>query len=287
MVNLLKKLFSTRDGPHTVVVINDDGTKPSSSYRLNPISLWSFTIGVIFLVITLVVVLLRFTPVGGLVYDQEELRKSVIDIQQKVAGLQDTIEARNMQLQRMQRIIAAGADTTFNLSSAPQQNPAQTSVDNWERVLPEYEIQQLPANTVLISNLLQKAPDFPASYPVQGTTTRRFDINNGHYGLDIAVQSGTAFHAIADGVILSREWTFDYGYVIVVQHADGILTIYKHAQTVNKATGDVVRRGDVLGTLGDIGILSSGPHIHIEVWKNGIPLNPQNYLINSTVNDVQ
>lgn len=281
MVNLLKKLFSTGDGPHTVVVINDDGTKPSSSYRLNPINLWSLTIGVILLVIILVVVLLRFTPVGGLVYNQEELRKSVIAIQQKVAGLQDTLEARNIELRKMQSIIAAGTDTSFEVSSPARQSSAEAAPDSHGLLLPAYEVQRLPADAVLISNLLQDAPEFPASYPVQGTATRIFDINNGHYGLDIAAKAKTPLQAIADGVVLSREWTFDYGFEIVIQHAGGIITVYKHALTVSKATGDIVRQGDILGTLGDIGMLSSGPHLHIEIWENGIPVDPQNYLINT------
>ncbi len=280
MLELLKKLFSTEDGSHTVVVINDDGTKPSSSYRLNPISLWSLTLGATLLIIIIVVVLLRFTPMGGFLYDQQELRESVIAIQQRVASLQDTIEARNMQLNRMQRVIAAGGDTTFNVFPRRTEGVGRPSTERPADIMPDFEVQRLPIDAILISNLLNEAPSFPAAYPVDGTISRTYNKDTGHYGLDIAAEDGTAFSAIANGVIISREWTFNYGYVIVVQHAGGINTVYKHARTVDKALGDVVQAGDILGTLGDIGILSSGPHLHIEIWENGIPVNPQNYLIN-------
>lgn len=289
MFTLLKKLFSTRSGTQTVVVIQDDGTKPSSSHRLNPLWLWALTIGAFFVLVTAVVVLLRFTPLGGLVYNQDKIRSSVIAIQQRVEALQDTIEARNMQLNQMKRVIANGVDTTFEADPFSRQAGSELlamqsrgqSTAAVPPVLRADPVHRLPADAALISNLLDEAPDFPAPYPVEGIPSRTYNASTGHFGLDIAASAGVPFHAIADGVIISQEWTFNYGFVIVVQHAGGIVTIYKHARTVDKATGEVVRQGDMLGTVGDIGILSSGPHLHMEVWEQGMPRNPQNYLIKS------
>lgn len=281
MLKLLRKLFSTRDGARTVVIVNDDGTKPSSSYRLNPIKLWLTFIGIIAAVIIAVILLLRFTPMGKLVYNQNEIRKSVIAIQQKVAALQDTIEARNVQLNKMQNIIRIGKDTTLMSSGVSSQNvdTSQAGIGAQPIPMQEFQVQRLPANTVLISKLFEEAPEFPTSYPVDGTLTRRFNIESGHYGIDIAASRKATFRVIADGVIINQEWTFNYGYVLMVQHSGGIISLYKHARTVNKATGETVQKGAILGTIGDVGILSSGPHLHLEIWKRGIPQNPLNYLV--------
>ena len=290
MLDFLKQLFSTRRGDRTIVIVDDDGTKPSNSFRHRPIMLWLASAGVIAGVILIVVILLRFTPLSGLVYDRGKIRQSVITIQQKVAALQDTIEARNIQLNKMQNIIREGGDTSItstfgDIEDSPaipeNEDTAQSSGSTELMPMQRYQVQRLPADAVLISNLFSEAPDFPAPFPVQGTSTRTFNIDSEHYGLDIAASRGEPFRVIADGVILNQEWTFNYGFVIIVQHANGIVSVYKHALTVDKAIGETVRSGDILGTLGDVGILSSGPHLHLEIWKRGIPQNPLNYLVQS------
>ncbi len=308
MFKLIKNLFSTTDGRRTVVFMDDDGTGPSSSHRLKPGALWTVCISILLAIIILIVVVLRFTPLGGVVDDREELRTSVIAIQQKIAALQDTIEARNMQLNQMQNILVTGEDATFPAPASTQSQPAPAAEETAptaaesrpeteepadpaeveaepeaeisKQAEPPADIASLPADAVLISNMLETAPEFPAAYPVGGTPTRTFDIGKGHYGLDIAASDGDSFKSVADGVIINQEWTFNYGFVIMIQHANEIISLYKHAQTVNKKIGETVQQGDILGTIGDVGMLSSGPHIHIEIWEGGIPRNPMNYLIN-------
>src|SRR5699024_3849887 len=122
-------------------------------------------------------------------------------------------------------------------------------------------------NMLLVSNLLKNPPEFPISYPLEGTRSRGFNSEEGHFGLDIAVEDGSSFIVIADGVIISQEWTMNYGYVIVVQHGHHLVSVYKHANTIKHTVGDMVLRGDILGTIGDVGIISSGPHLHLEIWN--------------------
>lgn len=284
MFKLAKKLFSTQNGPHTVVVIDDDGSKPSTSHRISPINLWLIILGLVGGTACLVIFVMVFTPLGGVVYNEQQVRDSVIAIQQRVEALQDTLKARNTQLKQIQSVIASGEDTVFASTSAPQiQNRSEPqAIELHPDTTSRYEVAtSIPADAVYISNLLQRSPEFPAPYPVDGSPTRLFNSAIGHYGLDIATKEGSTFKAIANGVVLSKEWTINYGFVIVVQHSHDIVTIYKHASGVDKEIGESVLKGDILGTVGDIGVLSSGPHLHIEIWERGVPQNPQNYLINS------
>src|SRR5699024_7203907 len=199
----------------------------------------------------------------------------------------------SQQLKQMKKVMLSGKDISTDggessqntNTSEPTQsqvnNPAIPAAENQAALQPEL---QLPQNSKLVKNLFDQAPDFPAFYPVEGTLTRKFNVDTGHYGIDIATDSGSSFRAIADGVIISEEWTFNYGYVIVIQHAKGIITVLKHVRTLQKTTGQIIRQGDIIGTVGNVGILSTGPHLHIEIWKNGIPQNPKHYLINQKQN---
>lgn len=284
MFNLLKKLLSSREGPHTVVLIDDNGSKPSTSHRISPVNLWLVLLGAVAGISGLVVVLLVFTPLGGGIYNQQQMRDSVIAIQRRVEALQDTLTARNAQLKQIKSVMAAGEDTAFAFTPDPVSESADREAVTSRPVdtlAVAKSINMIPEDAVYISTLLQGAPDFPAPYPVDGSLTRLFNSAIGHYGLDIATREGAPFRAIADGVVLSKEWTLNYGFVVVVQHNNGFVTIYKHASGVQKEIGESVTEGDILGTVGDIGILSSGPHLHMEIWKQGVPQNPQNYLLKS------
>ncbi len=73
----------------------------------------------------------------------------------------------------------------------------------------------------------------------------------------------------------------NYGYVIHIQHENGIVSIYKHASSLSKNIGDIVLKGDIVGTVGNAGTQSTGPHLHIEIWRNGVPQNPLMYLVKS------
>ncbi len=126
---------------------------------------------------------------------------------------------------------------------------------------------------------MEAPPVFPVRYPVNGTLTRGYLPAEGHYGLDIATKENEPVLNIADGSVTNSGWTISNGYVISIQHKDGLLTIYKHLSKLNKKEGDIVLKGDILGTIGNTGVLSTGPHLHFELWKNGVPQNPEVYLI--------
>jgi murein DD-endopeptidase MepM/ murein hydrolase activator NlpD len=246
--------------------------------------LWSICVGVLILIIFLVIIVLKFTPLNGILFNNKEMRKSVTVMQRQVAALQDTVTVRNKQLQDIKRIIVAGKDTTLSIRPVSRKHTVSGNKKASEssagiQTASKIKLEELPSNAAKVAALFKNAPDFPAFYPIKGVLTEGFNIEDGHYGLDIAADAGTPFRAIADGVIISEVWTFNYGYVIVIQHADGILTIYKHARTLSKAIGQTVKEGDILGTIGKVGILTTGPHLHIEIWRDGIPQNPEQYLM--------
>jgi len=119
---------------------------------------------------------------------------------------------------------------------------------------------------------------FPAILPTEGFVTRGFSAAERHFGLDIAGKTGTPVNAAAEGYVVFAGWTTDEGYVVILSHANGFLSFYKHNQSLLKSANTFVRRGEPIALLGNSGRTSSGPHLHFEIWKDGAPVDPSSYL---------
>lgn len=285
MLEFLKRLFNNQERNLTFVLFDDDEPESSTSYNFKPLRLWRLLYGVLIGVVIVTLLLVMFTPLSSLLYNKEDaqLRERVIEISQKVKALQDSLDARDNQLSEMQQVMSAGDDTAFSVDSDYRSSVSQKNRKSME-LDPSSEVPisgMLSQDEIIFSKIFRKVPEFPASYPIEGTFTRGYDPGNGHYGIDIATQKGRSFKAIADGAVVNQDWTINYGFVLHVQHSNGIITVYKHAASLSKSIGDIVAKGDILGTAGDVGVLSSGPHLHVEIWKNGVPQNPNAYLIKS------
>ncbi|OSY88669.1 peptidase M23 [Tenacibaculum holothuriorum] len=114
--------------------------------------------------------------------------------------------------------------------------------------------------------------------PLTGNVSQQYNIDDKHYAIDIVAPTGTPVKAIADGTVILAEWTAETGYVITVQHPNGFISVYKHNGTLLKQQGDFVKSGEAIASVGSTGELSTGPHLHFELWNNGYPVNPTNYI---------
>ena len=119
----------------------------------------------------------------------------------------------------------------------------------------------------------------PLLLPVNGFISQGFDPARHHFGMDIAAKQGTPVSAATDGYVVYAGWTYDDGNLLILSHGSGYLTVYKHAQMILKTVGTSVRRGEVVALLGSSGRTSLGPHLHFEVWKDGVPQNPAAFLL--------
>jgi murein DD-endopeptidase MepM/ murein hydrolase activator NlpD len=114
--------------------------------------------------------------------------------------------------------------------------------------------------------------------PLTGNVSQGFDMNEKHYALDIVAQTGTPVKAIADGTVILAEWTAETGYVITIQHPNEFISVYKHNGTLLKQQGDIVKSGEAIASVGSTGELTTGPHLHFELWGNGFPVDPTDYI---------
>ena len=117
------------------------------------------------------------------------------------------------------------------------------------------------------------------SPPVRGIIIESFDVSIKHYGIDIVLKEQTPVKAVADGIVLLSEWTIDSGHTVIVYHKDQLTSVYKHNYLSKVKTGDYVKQGQVVALSGNTGELTSGPHLHFELWDSNGPINPEDFII--------
>jgi len=284
MWDFLKKIFSEREGNVTVVVLDEQNPDGSGSFKLASRDIVKVTLLVITLSVFVTTILFFATPLGSLYQSQgdKELRSELLDISERLIMLQDSLNARDQQLRNMKHVLQQVPDTTYDVGSNSrnvqfqERSPREPYAES--PFLNAYDM--LSQDEIILSGGRSGIPDFPANRPIVGKKSQGFNPDKGHFGIDIAAKSNTNFTAMADGVVIHKSWTINFGHVVHLQHKDGIISVYKHAAKSFKKQGDYVLKGDILGTVADTGVLSSGSHLHIEVWKNGIPQNPEMYISN-------
>ncbi len=114
--------------------------------------------------------------------------------------------------------------------------------------------------------------------PLKGYISQKFDPSIKHFAIDVVAKEKEPVKSVADGVVIFSEWTADTGYVIILEHKQGYLSVYKHNESLNKFQGDIVQAGDIIATVGNTGEYSTGYHLHFELWNEGFPLDPQDFI---------
>mgnify|MGYP005979669017 FL=1 len=114
--------------------------------------------------------------------------------------------------------------------------------------------------------------------PVNGVVSSHYDANIRHYGVDLVAAPKESVLATLDGTVVFAGFDPNSGNVIQVQHKNGFLSIYKHNELLLKEVGDRVVAGEAIALVGNTGKLSTGPHLHFELWYKGGPVNPEEYI---------
>lgn len=284
MLDFLKTLYRLRREKVTLILWEDSNPDDPQSYQIRPSRLLFLGGILVLFLVVLINITLIYTPLGGFLTNRvdAQFRQDLIEISTRVLELQDSLQVRDDQLTNMREVFRTAPDTIFQVNLTPGTIPVGlsggSSREGSEIIPLTYDFLRQP--DVTFDSYITESPVFPVPLPVDGMLTSMFQPESGHFGIDIAANAGTPIRTVADGIVTSSEWTINYGYVMSVQHADGYLSIYKHLSSPIRKTGDIIRKGDILGGVSDSGVISSGPHLHFELWRNGRPLNPMNYVIN-------
>ena len=263
------------------VVLNEDTFEERFSFKLNRLN--AFIFGSVFsvLLIGLTILFITLTPLKEYIqgYSSSELQKETTDLVYKVDSLNQALSVNDLYIENIQQVLKGEIKrVTFNKDSVLRQfrideiDFAPSPVDSVFRE----EVEQMDRFSVF--QQAKKSTDIVFSTPIKGQITQQYDDQEKHFAVDIAVDQDTPVKAVADGTVVFRGFTADTGYVIIIEHGQGFTSIYKHNSSIFKEQGELVKSGEVVASAGSTGTFSTGAHLHFELWNDGYPVNPTNYI---------
>ena len=278
-----KAFWSNIKFKYKLTIINENTLEEVVGLRvskLNGISVLLSVLTVLFLVAS---VIIAFTPLRNYLpgYMNSEIRAQVVENALRVDSLQQLVDRQNLYIMNIQDIFSGTirVDTVHNLDSL-----TTVRADSWmERTQREAEVRKQYEETEKYNlTSITARPDIEGLIfyrPTRGMITEKFDADRKHYGTDIAANPGESVLATLDGTVILSTYTAETGYVIEVQHNQDFISVYKHCSSLLKREGDTVQAGEAIALVGNSGQLTTGPHLHFELWHKGRAVNPEQYIV--------
>lgn len=270
---------------YRLIVFNDNTFEAVLMFRLSRLNLLSIIGSAVILLIIGVSILIAFTPLREFIpgYPDADMRRNIILNAVRIDSLEQQLEIKSQYINNINHIISGHIPHMENKNadtvkiSKPVQFSKSVSDSLLRHQIEEEERFNLADNTQVRTGLGLSSIHFFT--PVKGVVTNPFNASMEHYGTDIVAAPNEVVKATLNGVVILATWTLETGYIIQIQHPNNIISVYKHNANLLKKEGDVVKAGDPIAIIGNSGELSTGPHLHFELWHNGLPLNPEDYII--------
>ena len=277
---------------YRLVIMNNETFDEIGSYKLTPLNLYIALSTLLLLLAILMFFLIAYTPLRKFVpgYGDVVQRQEMLSLQQTVDDLMQELDAQHLKTEALYRTMR-GEFTTGEDVQAPEEGTetlpeAVPQSEEEIQLRREMELDRIgeaarnqsaagPVNPGDQAVRLEQMLILP---PITGEISAGFNPADGHLGVDVLAPNNTPIKAALDGIVFQSEYTSAHGYVIGIQHANNILTFYKHNSRLLKDVGSTVNAGEAIAIIGDTGTRSSGPHLHFEIWQNGEVLDPTNYL---------
>jgi hypothetical protein len=283
-----KTLSSWLTTKYLLVIRNEENFAEKSSFSFNYAKIIVFTF-----------LLVSFCSVGSvLLYnnvlkswffagiEEFDVNKKIVELSMAVDSLSDLVDNKELFIASIQSVVSG--DSVFGTKNDFENDPERNLIDydaiseNSGRLIDsllkdEFEISKSAnLNTVYREQAsLQDMYFFP---PVEGLVTRVYNSKIDHFGIDVVSKNNEPIKSIADGTVVISSWTEDSGYVIALQHKSNVFSIYKHNSELLKKVGNFVQAGEIIAIIGNSGEITTGPHLHFEIWYNGNPVNPEEFV---------
>ena len=266
---------------YRLVILNEETYEERISYRLNRLNIFLLTAFMALIIIITTICLIAFTSIKEYIpgYDSTDLRTVAAQNIEKLDSLTFVME-KNQEFINSIGAVILGEATEEEFKKETVINRVDISDLDFKTNLEDSLLRRIVEKEDRF-NVLESASSkvkFVLFSPIYGEVTSAFDFGIKHLGTDIAASTNTPVKAVADGTIVLAEWTVETGFVVVVEHSFGLTSIYKHNSSGLISQGELVKAGQVLALSGNTGELSTGPHLHFELWRDGSPTNPEDYI---------
>tara|TARA_R110002096_G_scaffold4954_12_gene23262 strand:- start:9869 stop:10738 length:870 start_codon:yes stop_codon:yes gene_type:complete len=280
-----KKILNKLKNKYRLVILNDSTFEEKFSYRLSRLNILTFVTTFAFILILLVSVAIVFTPLREYIpgYTDVSLRQELTTMVIRGDSLENELKRNNKYLANLKAVLSGNLPLeTAQIEEGELTVETRTKTytkSNEDSLLREYVEREDAFSLRAGGDESDKgAGKFYFFPPLKGSITGEFDPSTDHFGIDIVAPKNEAIKAVLNGTVIFAEWTVETGYVIQLQHNDNFTSIYKHNSFLLKKTGDKVKAGEAIAIIGNSGELTSGPHLHFELWQAGSALNPMEYI---------
>jgi murein DD-endopeptidase MepM/ murein hydrolase activator NlpD len=287
-----RKLWERLRHTFRLVIMNDETFEEVGSYRLTLLNVYVVLSTLVVVVAFFVLLLVFYTPLRRYVpgYGKLDENSILFEMQRELDKLETELATHRTYSEGFRRMlvgdepIAMKRDSILTNYELPDSMAEVTRIEEDEMLRKELELSEKERERELLSRSLNISPkDLPIEQmyfvpPVSGTISAGFTPGRQHFGVDVMAPQNTPIKAIMDGYVFFSDWTLETGHTIGIQHENNLLTFYKHNSALLKKVGSIVNAGEAIAIIGNSGTLSSGPHLHFELWHNGKPVDPEDYL---------
>ncbi|MCV6629791.1 MAG: M23 family metallopeptidase [Flavobacteriaceae bacterium] len=268
---------------YRLVVLNEGTYEEKISFKLSRLNV--FVAGTIFafFLVAITTVIIAFTPLREYIpgYASTALKRQAAELTYKTDSLEAVIRKTDAYIGSITKVLRGevkpqeiSSDSVFekqqmNLGDIDL-SPIEEDLQLRETVALEDKYNFFEGTDNNISASLYA--------PLKGSLSDVYNMQTKHYAVDVVAPIGSPIKAVADGTVIFAEWTVETGYVMILEHQQGLISVYKHNGSLMKEQGELVKAGEVIASVGNTGEFTTGPHLHFELWSNGYPVNPTNYI---------
>ena len=280
-----RKLLHKLTHKYRMVLLNEDTFEEVGNMRLTRLNLIALVGIVLILLVTITYLLIAYTNIRELIpgYPDASMRQHIRTNAMKLDSLEHEQAIRDQYFDNLNRIISGevpelflndttGMSDTRNISFLRSTNDSLLR----QQVEAEEQFRLSVLDESLVTRNLYELHFFT---PVKGIVTRSFSPSDSHFGIDLVSAPNEVVKATLDGTVTMSTWTLETGYVIQIQHDHELISVYKHNASLFKTAGQKVEAGDAIAIVGNSGELTTGPHLHFELWHDRIPLDPADYIV--------
>ena len=284
---MIEQVKTRKRNWHTIyrlVLRKDETLEEVGSYRLTLLNIYILLSSLVLVAMGLMAIVIFFTPLKRLVpgYAEPSQHPDYIRLSKKMNSLEAELTSYKLYYEHFNQLIrlpdsisAPNVAYTSKIKNTKSANLPLTKAENsGEPKITEIPlVRNAPESTIL--NLADYRYLMP---PISGVISSGFDAETNHLGVDILAPKDTPVKAIWDGHVITADWTLETGYTIGIQHSNDMVSFYKHTATLLKHSGAFVRAGEAVAIIGNTGKMTTGPHLHFELWLHGKPVDPTNYI---------
>ena len=276
------KLKQKLTDKYRLVVLNENTFEERFSLKLSRLNV--FVLSGIFsiLLIAVTIVLIAFTPIKEYIpgYSSSKLKSDAVRATLEVDSLKIKLAFLDNYTKALKPVLtgeieAANIDSTLTEARHRIIDDSKLNATKEDSLFRE----KIESETRFsLQNNAQSNVKIVFFAPLNGLISQDFDATSKHFAVDITAKTGDPIKATADGTVIFSGWTIETGYVIILKHAKEYISVYKHNGNLLKEQGDFVKSGEVIATVGSTGELTTGPHLHFELWNGGYAVNPINFI---------